>query len=624
MKSTTEDKSPWLIEVENKNRREKFRESHATLHEKLCERVGIDDTEEYLPCVRYAEGDNFQKFRLAPVYESIPIDARKASPIYLLSNSELRKQRNKDNVHAIPGSSNLINQLQDRCREEGRVILPIYVESDEGDNGRTFYEMRRTLKDFAQKLGVNPGDCRFFYSGGRSIHCHVPLVATSPDELEQMKNIAKEFNRESEGEIDPTIYHIKSQFRMVGVEHHRTGQLKIQVPTHSSESQLNRTVAKAIDSSTTNHRPDTFADLLSESVYALGDGLGSVLSKRSGVGGTSGGSGVGSASGKEGGQEGTERQISHVAGDSSIDTLPSESEMESETVVESTEIPHLKKGGNSGGDDRVAQSEDGERPSDEAQAEIWDRRNNDPYSPYSYTDDRRSVSLFTMKGEVFFEEDSEGEEIAYVPSRIHAAVNGPLEDGIAKFETWENQKDRPVRLSKKDHEKWGFDQGDTILVIGGQSRSSRMIEIPSAIERDSIRGFLLPDSKYCDQGVDGRKQLLEHYEGLVGSSGKNGPYRFDSDADADSEDTDPSPSRAQELQERAEEGDVEDDLSHQDRLHVANRLLANRGKEGAIEWFREQYGTDFDKSLAEKFLNSILAKYPDLRDDTSGVTETSF
>jgi hypothetical protein len=298
--------------------------------------------------------------------------------------------------------------------------------------------------------------------------------------------------------------------------------------------------------------------------------------------------------------------------------------MESETVVESTEKGLLKKGGDSGENDRVAQSEDGERPSDEAEAEIWDRRNNDPYSPYSYTDERRSVSLFTVKGEVFFEEDSEGEEIAYVPSRIHAAVNGPLEDGIAKFEMWQNQRDRPVRLSKRDFKKWDFDQNDTILMIGGQSRSSRMIEIPSAIERDSIRGFLLNDSKWCDQGVDGRKQLLEHYEGLVGSSGKNGPYRFDSDANADSEDADSSPSRAEKLQKKAEEGDVEDDLSHQDRLHVGNRLLANRGKEGAREWFREQYGTDFDPEITEKFLGSILAKYPDLRDETSGVTEEYF
>jgi hypothetical protein len=229
-----------------------------------------------------------------------------------------------------------------------------------------------------------------------------------------------------------------------------------------------------------------------------------------------------------------------------------------------------------------------------------------------------------VKGEVFFEEDSEGEEIAYVPSRIHAAVNGPLEDGIAKFETWEDQRDRPVRLSKKDRRKWDFEKGDTILMIGGQSRSSRMIEIPSSVERDSIRGCLLDDSKLRNQGVDGRKQLFDDYEELVGSSGKNGPYRSDSDTNDDSEDTDPSPSRAQKLQKKGEEGDVENDLSHQDRLHVANRLLANRGKEGAREWFREQYGPDFDPEITEKFLGSILAKYPDLRDDTAGVTETSF
>ena len=318
------------------------------------------------------------------------------------------------------------------------------------------------------------------------------------------------------------------------------------------------------------------------------------------------------------------KKISHVAGDGSIDPLSSKSEMESETVVESTEIGYLKKDENSGGDDRVAQSEHGKRPSDGAQAEIWDRRNNDPYSPYSYTDDRRSVSLFTVKGEVFVRENEEGEEIAYVPSRIYAAVNGPLDDGIAKFETWENQRNRPVRLSKKDHEKWDFEKGDMILMIGGQSRSSRMIEIPSSVDRDSIRGCLLHDSKWCEEDKDGRELFFDNYSDLAGSSGKNGPYRSNNDTNADSEDTDPSPSRAQRLQEIAEEGDVEDDLSHQDRLHVGNRLLDVRGKGGAREWFREQYGPDFDREITEKFLNSILAKYPDLRDDTSGVTETSF
>ena len=289
MESTTKDKADWLVEAENKNRRESFRDTHTTLHERLCERVGIDDPEGYLPSVRYGESDGSQKFRLAPVYESIPVDAMTASPVYMLSNSELRKQRSKENVHAVSGGGNLINQLQDQCRDGGRVIQPVYAESDEGDSGRTFYEMRESLKDFAQKLGFNPGDCRFFYSGGRSIHCHLPLVATSSDELKRVETVAKEFNEDSGTEIDDGIYQKKRQFRMVGVEHHRTGDLKIEVPTYSSESELNRTVAKAMDASTTDHLPDTFADLLSESVYALGDEVESVLSERSGVGGASGG-----------------------------------------------------------------------------------------------------------------------------------------------------------------------------------------------------------------------------------------------------------------------------------------------------------------------------------------------
>ena len=67
---------------------------------------------------------------------------------------------------------------------------------------------------------------------------------------------------------------------------------------------------------------------------------------------------------------------------------------------------------------------------------------------------------------------------------------------------------------------------------------------------------------------------------------------------------------ARKLQEKAENGDIRE-LSEQSQLHVANRLLAIRGYKGAREWFKQQYGEEYDEEMVAKKLRCIVAKYGD-------------
>ena len=55
-------------------------------------------------------------------------------------------------------------------------------------------------------------------------------------------------------------------------------------------------------------------------------------------------------------------------------------------------------------------------------------------------------------------------------------------------------------------------------------------------------------------------------------------------------------------------------MSHQERLHVANRLLAKRGWDGAMRWYRQQFGSCFKEDVTEKYLRSVAGGYSDLPD----------
>jgi hypothetical protein len=73
-------------------------------------------------------------------------------------------------------------------------------------------------------------------------------------------------------------------------------------------------------------------------------------------------------------------------------------------------------------------------------------------------------------------------------------------------------------------------------------------------------------------------------------------------------------SPAHRLQQRAEAGDVERDLTHQERANVANRLFRSGGWREAWTWFEGQYGERFDPEITYKQFQSLVDSYPDLND----------
>jgi hypothetical protein len=247
-----------------------------------------------------------------------------------------------------------------------------------------------------------------------------------------------------------------------------------------------------------------------------------------------------------------------------------------------------------------------ERPTGEADLELWKRYNRHPFSPYANTgNERRSIVVAQVKGNPFCRADEANRDIdrgTFLPASIYGAVGG---DG--EFTVW--RENGRIRLSDKDYEKWDYEQGDTVVLIGGQSNSSRIIKLGSLIERESVVGALLSDSKWVNDGLDGREEALDalrEWEYDVGSAEKNGPYRADNHGEGQSQ-----PSRAHRLQKRAERDEIET-LSHQERLDVGNRLLSVRGWDGADEWFQEQFGERYDREVTHGYLRSIAKKYDDL------------
>jgi len=417
----------------------------------------------------------------------------------------------------------------------------VFVESDAEV---PFYQMREGLKRFIREvLEVDPTEGKWFHSGGRSLHVHLPYYAKNYTELRRLRREAEAFNEEAEVTIDATNYSRKSLIRLPGAEHHNTGIEKFPVSSDSPDEELQKRIAQAM------------ADVLPDS-------------KR--------------------------KEISYSAGRSEIGRFSLSQEL---GLIKEIPTPVV---------------EQRERPTEDAYLERWKQYNEHLFSPYANTGgERRSIVVAQVKGspycrEVELPEDSplpgSVDRRTLIPAYIYGAVGA---DG--KHTVW--RRASPIKLSNTDYKKWDYEQGDTVVLIGGQSKSSRIIKLENFAERESVVGALLSDSKWIDDGLDGREEALDALQSWgyeVGSAGKNGPYRTDRHRKKESQ-----PSRAHRLQKQAERDGVET-LTHNERLDVGNRLLSVRGWVGADEWFQEQYGASYDREITHKFLRSIAKKYDDL------------
>jgi hypothetical protein len=501
------------------------------------------------PFVRYAstgeDGSPDQFHRLHLLHQPAPTEADFVSPVYLLTDEEVEKHDSllsEDDLFRVRGYKSIATKIQTECEDDGRVWYPAFIESDADV---PYYEMRAGLKRFIREvLDVDPDDAKWFFSGGSSLHVHLPYYV-SDDGRERLRREAQQYNENATVTVDASNFQKKSLVRLPGAEYHSKGVRKAPVSPTSSDKELQARICRLVDNGA--------------------DKSGGGISRHVGT------------------PEIVRYSLSEELG-----------------LIKDIPTPLI---------------EQDERPVDKAKAKRWKRYNRHPFCPYANAgNQRRSVVVAQVKGTPFGRKTTVNDMEkwrTYFPAFVYGAVSC---DG--EFTIW--QENAPVQLSKKDYNKWDYELGDTLVLLGGNNGSSRIIEPEGRWERQLVAAQLKEDIEGIPTGgtdgpVDGRKKALDHLRAFgyeVGSAGKNGPRREDNTTDRGFQ-----PTEAHRLQQRAEEDDVES-LSHDERLYVANRLLRIRGWDGADEWFREQYGGRYSQEITHKFLRSVVEKYDDLPSPT--------
>lgn len=481
---------------------------------------------ELIPCVRYGSSSDSEPTQfptLRPVHAPIPEEATTVSPIYYLTEEQLKRQDDRTNPYAVSGDHPIAKYLQDECETARRVLYPVIVESDSEVN---LDEMASGIVKFVEEvLDVDPGHYTVWYSGGRSIHAHVATFVDASG-WDQIKQIAEEFN-ESEGsdvELDTGIYKPKQQFRLPGVEHQEKEGLKVQIEPEWPHDRIFREAH-----SRDRDVPETFFDVLAETVPALINPL---------------------------------DQSELLDGESVEDC----------GVKEPQQVPmHQRE----------------QPPSDPDLRPDYYQHNAHVVSPYANAeaDDLHSVTVVRVMGESF---RRAGEYFA--PCDVLGAIGG---DG--EYRVFDDQPvARPVKLSGHDIQKWDYERVDYVVILGGRSRRSRILEVDK-VEAMLIAGWLE------SEGRQAALRQLEDWNYDTGSTGMNGTGSSEGSV---------NPSEAAEIQRRIEREGIEAVDNEYDALfRVACRLLRISGWDRTWEWFREQLGDQFDPEKTHYRLSKIVDCY---------------
>lgn len=250
-------------------------------------------------------------------------------------------------------------------------------------------------------------------------------------------------------------------------------------------------------------------------------------------------------------------------------------------------------------------------PTSEVENQRWDAYNRKEFSPYAHarSGNGRSVAALKVVGSPFARRevtDGNGTRPvhALVPVYFYGAhgCNGRAFTKCREY--------APLQLSKKDYEKRDYQRGDILILIGGGNGSSIIHEVGTSTA--VATGNLL--------GNDGsRKEALaflerEGYE--VGSSGSAARSRGTpaqrknlSELDRVLPATNPR-TRAGRLQQQVEQQGVHSLANERDDMRrIGNRLLSKYNWELAWEWFKEQYGREFDPEITYRELRSLAEYY---------------
>jgi hypothetical protein len=234
--------------------------------------------------------------------------------------------------------------------------------------------------------------------------------------------------------------------------------------------------------------------------------------------------------------------------------------------------------------------------------ERWEAYNRKEFYPYPIGDggSGRSVASLKVLGGAFQREEV-GRGRTLVPAYFYGA------HGCNGREFTKHQKYAPLQLSKADFEKWHYERGDILVIIGGASYQSRIIEVEQTTAK-RVGGLLHPEEGRREDALN----YLERKGYNTGSAGRSGTSRPNHRSREQGDYVEVLPvtsptTEAAEFQQRVEQGGTPtEELDHGERRRVANRLLTIYGWNPTWQWFQKQYGDDFKPKRTWKGLRRVI------------------
>uniref|UniRef100_A0A7D5L090 Uncharacterized protein n=1 Tax=Natrinema halophilum TaxID=1699371 RepID=A0A7D5L090_9EURY len=488
------------------------------------------------------------------MFEPVPEGAHTASPVYLLTPEEYDRQDEFESGYEISGKRSIGKELQDTCEGDGRVFYPVHIESDvyHEKDAQTLIDWFREFTD--DRLGVPFHNCSCYFSGNRSIHVHVPHFVHGEEQRERLKKQAEAFCEETGAKLDVSLYYRKGLFRLPGVTHESSTLQKVQI---EPEWEHDRIISEA--TSVCTEPPASYAEVLRDVFVHRG--------------------GVTSPTAQSPKEEPHAEIHPHLDLDAAVlELVPDEREVETPLI------------------------EQREYPMNTFDAPGWLMYNAKEFSPYAYASGNpRSVAVIQVKGGAFARKGRRN-GAPMVPVWFIGAIGC---DGSFTKET----EHAPLQLSegnRKDFEKWsrqGYQNGDYVVIVGGQSRSSIIFSV--------TRTEALQAGYHLVRTEGSRKAALNYLSNRgydVGASGSTSTTASRSGTATGKTKT-IWPARenqggAEALQRKAEHEGI-DTLSHNERIRVACRLL-RYGWEPTWEWFKERFGSSFKPEVTHCFLRGIV------------------
>lgn len=518
----------------------------------------IPDAWANIPCVQYGFPEDKGPKRapkLRNIFEPVPDDAETASPVYLLTRDQYERQDRFESGYEVAGdSTSIATELQDECEADNRVLYPVHIESDvyHEEGPATLIEwFREFTEDY---LGVPFHTCTLYFSGNRSIHVHVPRFVSGEDQREHLKERAETFGTDKGAELDYGLYHAKRLFRLPGVAHAETGLRKVEIEPEWGADCIFREANETIPDV-----PESYEALLRR-IFA------------------------------------TQSSLTVESPQTTLDppydlfrVLDSEKTvLELESDERDVETPLI---------------EQGDCPDEAGEIPTWAQYNAKEFSPYALASGKgRSAAVLKVKSGAFARKDVRN-GAPLIPAYFYGAR------GCAGEEFTKADEHAPLQLSARDFEKWDYEAGDDVVIIGGRSRNSRIFRVESW--QATVAGHALT-------GEDANRQAALDYlesEGYdVGEAGNSGKAAPSKTAEPRRRAGHVPPVRAPRtdaatLQQQAEQNGIES-LTHMERWRVACRVLWH-GWEPAWEWFKEQFGADFDPDVTQEQFQSVIEAFPE-------------